>query len=117
MSSTKPVQPCPISTTAPPTIQATLRALWRILILPWVVGGAGVLIGHGWTGLVFDMIWLPSWRFYLRLWFWLGLGADLGFGLWAWWRLRTRFRQLALQRYDPKPEPSHQWSSRSKAAT
>ena len=97
--------------------QATLRAIWRILILPWVVGGAVVLIGHGWTGLVLDTIWLPSWRFYLRLWFWLGLGADLGFGLWAWWLLRTRFRQLALQRYDPKPERSHRWLGRAKAAT
>jgi hypothetical protein len=97
--------------------QATLRTLWRILILPWVVGGMVVLIGHGWNWLVLDTIWMPGWRLYLRLWFWLGLGADLGFGLWAWWRLRTRFRQLALQRYDPKPQPSHQWLSRSKTAT
>jgi hypothetical protein len=33
------------------------------------------------------------------LWFGLGLLADLVFGLPAWWRLRTRFRRLALQRF------------------
>jgi ABC-type transport system involved in cytochrome c biogenesis permease component len=97
--------------------QATLRAIWRILILPWLVGAAVVMIGQGWAGLVLDKVWVPGWRFYLRLWFWLGLGADLGFGLWAWWLLRTRFRQLALQRYDPKPERSHGWLGRSKATT
>ena len=97
--------------------QATLRTTWRILILPWVVGVAIVLCGHIWCGLVLDREWSPSRSFYLRLWFWLGLGADLGFGLWAWWLLRTRFRQLALQRFDPRPGRLHRWPGRPKVAT
>ena len=95
--------------------QATLRTIWRILILPWVLGGAVVLIGDIWTGLVLDMEWSPGWRFYLRLWFWLGLGVDLGFGLWAWWLLRTRFRQLALQRFDLRPGRLLRWPGRAEA--
>jgi len=96
--------------------QATLRTIWRILILPWVAGGAVVLIGHVWSGLVLDTEWDPGWSFYLKLWFWLGLGADLGFGLWAAWLLHTRFRQLALQRYDPKPAGLRRWLSRAGVA-
>ena len=40
----------------------------------------------------------PGWKFYLYLWVWLGLLADAAFGLPAWWLVRTRFRELALQR-------------------
>ena len=97
--------------------QATLRTLWRILILPWMVGGAVVVIGQAWSWLIRDTDWLPGWTCYLNLWFWLGLSADLGFGLWAWWLLRNRFRQLALQRFDPKPGRSLHWLRRAEITT
>jgi len=46
----------------------------------------------------------PSWKFFLYLWFWLGVFADVAFGLPAWWQLRTRFRELALQRFTTSRE-------------
>jgi ABC-type transport system involved in cytochrome c biogenesis permease component len=97
--------------------QATLRTIWRILILPWVVEGLVVLVRYVWSGLVLGRVWSPDWMLYQKLWFWLGLGADLGFGLWAWWLLRTRFRQLAMQRFDPKPGRWRRWLSSAEATT
>ena len=97
--------------------QATLRTIWRILILPWVVAGTVVVIGHVSSELLFGTVWVPDWNYYLKLWFGLGLSADLGFGLWAWWVLRTRFRQLALQRFDPQPGRLRRWLGRAKVTT
>ena len=97
--------------------QATLRTIWRILILPWVMAGVVVVIGHLWFEVWLGRAWVPDWSFYLRLWFWLGLAADLGFGLWAWWLLHTRFRQLARQRFDPQPGPLRGWLGRAKVTT
>jgi ABC-type Na+ efflux pump permease subunit len=97
--------------------QATLRTLWRILILPWVVAGVVVVIGHIGSELLFGTVWVPDWNYYLRLWFWLGLSADLGFGLWAWWLLCTRFRQLAMQRFDPQPGRWRGWLGWAKVIT
>jgi ABC-type transport system involved in multi-copper enzyme maturation permease subunit len=75
--------------------QATVRAFWRLLILPWLVCivimvFANLLtVGRG-PG--------PGENFFLYLWFWLGMLVDIAFGLPAWWQLRMRFRELALQR-------------------
>jgi ABC-type transport system involved in cytochrome c biogenesis permease component len=76
--------------------QASINTIFRILILPW---GAWLTI------ITITNVWLmlhgsgePGWKFYLYLWVWLGLLADAIFGLSAWWLVRTRFRELALER-------------------
>ena len=77
--------------------QASINTIFRILILPWL----------GWFVIVtITNVWLMlhgsndlGWKFYLYLWVWLGLLADAIFGLSAWWLVRTRFRELALQRF------------------
>jgi ABC-type transport system involved in multi-copper enzyme maturation permease subunit len=83
---------------------ASVSTISRVLILPWVLGLAISAIANLWAsggpGL--------SWKFFLHLWFWLGIAADLAFGLPAWWQLKTRFRELALQRITTlhvKPAP------------
>ena len=53
--------------------------------------------------------WSPGWVFLPGLWLGLGLAADLVFGLTAWWQLRTRFRELALRRFNPAPSPFARW--------
>jgi ABC-type transport system involved in multi-copper enzyme maturation permease subunit len=75
--------------------RASASAILRVLILPWlifiVVSVTASLWAAGGPG--------PGWKFFLHLWFWLGVSADLAYGLPAWWQLRTRFRELALQRF------------------
>jgi len=75
---------------------AGVSTIFRLLILPWLVWIVIVTI----TGVWFMLhgVHEPGWKFYLYLWLWLGLVADAAFGLPAWWRVRTRFRELALQR-------------------
>jgi ABC-type transport system involved in cytochrome c biogenesis permease component len=72
---------------------ASISTISRVMILPWVLYGAVVALANLTAGGP-----LPGWEFYLSAWFWLGIAADLGFGVPAWWRVRTRFRELALQR-------------------
>jgi hypothetical protein len=72
---------------------ASISTISRVMILPWVLYGGVVALANLTAGGP-----LPGWPFYLLVWFWLGIAADLGFGLPAWWRVRTRFRELALQR-------------------
>ena len=71
---------------------ASISTISRVMILPWVLYGAVIALANLTAGGP-----LPGWQFYLSVWFWLGIAADLGFGLPAWWRVRTRFRELALQ--------------------
>jgi hypothetical protein len=73
---------------------ASVSTISRVLIFPWVLGVAISVIANLWRAGGNDL----TWRFFLGLWFWLGIAADLGFGLPAWWDLKTRFRELALQR-------------------
>lgn len=69
----------------------------RLLLAPWAVYvGVLVVVAATWSP---D----PKWPFYVGLWFGLGMVTDLVFGLVAWWQLRTRFRQLAMQRFAPVP--------------
>jgi hypothetical protein len=75
---------------------ASVSTIFRILILPWLLWIVIVTITSVW--LMLHGSNESGWKFYLRLWFWLGLLADAAFGLPAWWRVRTRFRELALQR-------------------
>jgi hypothetical protein len=75
---------------------ASVSTIFRILILPWLLWIIIVTITNVWFMLHGSNE--PGWKFYLYLWFWLGLLADAAFGLPAWWRVRTRFRELALQR-------------------
>jgi len=80
---------------------ASISAIFRVLILPWIIFGAVAVMANLWV--VTRGASAPEWRFYLGLWFWLGILADLAFGLPAWWQLRTRFRQLARQRFASVP--------------
>src|ERR1051326_7615744 len=75
---------------------ASVSTIFRLLILPWLLWFVIVTIGAVW--LLLHGRNEPGWEFYLNLLFWLGLLADAVFGIPAWWRVRTRFRQLALQR-------------------
>jgi hypothetical protein len=74
--------------------RATVSTILRVLALPWVIFAGVTVIAKLWTGREG-----PGWEFFLYLWFGLGVLADLAFGLPAWWQLRTRFRELALQRF------------------
>src|ERR1035438_8951997 len=78
--------------------RATATSIGRILVLPWVVLGAG--------GLVASLVWSnaedkPVLKLLLAMWFGLGLAADLGFGAWARYKLLTEFRIAATRRYEP----------------
>jgi hypothetical protein len=74
---------------------ASVSTIFRVLILPWIGCGAVGVMANLWF--ITRGSPAPEWKFYLGLWFWLGIFADLTFGLPAWWKVRTRFRQLALQ--------------------
>jgi hypothetical protein len=76
--------------------QASVNTILRILLLPWVAWLTIITITNVW--LMLHGSNEPGWKFYLYLWVCLGLVADAAFGLPAWWRVRTRFRGLALQR-------------------
>jgi hypothetical protein len=73
---------------------AIIKTIVRVLLLPWLIFGAGVFAGT----LILELLGanLLDWRFYLSLWFWGGILTDVGFGLVAWTRVRTQFRELAL---------------------
>jgi hypothetical protein len=77
--------------------QATVQAIWRVLMLPWVLFGVFWLIAITAAVLFGKREFEP--RFYLHLWFWVGLGGDLAYGIPAWWKLRHRFQELALRRF------------------
>jgi hypothetical protein len=77
---------------------ASVGTIVRVLILPRVLFGAISALVGTWFAFRSSSTG-PGWKFYVGLWFGLGLLADLAFGLPAWWRLRTRFRRLALQRF------------------
>jgi ABC-type transport system involved in multi-copper enzyme maturation permease subunit len=71
----------------------------RILLAPWIVYIGILIIVVSIRSL--NSLPEPKWQFHVGLWFGLGLLTDIGFGLFAWWQVRTRFRQLALQRPVP----------------
>lgn len=77
--------------------QATVQAIWRVLLLPWVL--YAVIWGVVLTGALLAGKGGPGWKFHLQLWFWVSLAADLGYGIPAWWQLRHRFGALALRRF------------------
>ena len=75
--------------------QASISTISRVMLLPWLFYGAIVaLINLATIGRQ-----PPDWPFFLHLWFWLGILTDVAFGVPAWWRVQTRFRELALQRF------------------
>ena len=80
--------------------RAVAGNLWRILALPWIALGFGVLVA--------SVVWSSAddtqvVKLFLGLWFGLGLAADLGFGAWARHRLVTDFRLVATRRYESLP--------------
>jgi hypothetical protein len=76
--------------------QASINTIFRILILPWLAWLTIITITNVW--LMLHGSNELGWKFYLYLWVWLGLLTDAIFGLSAWWLVRTRFRELALER-------------------
>ena len=97
--------------------RATISTLMRVLVLPWALFGAAVGAGEVWFGLALLQKWSPGWQFYLKLWMGFGLAADLVFGLTAWWQLRTRFRELALSRFNPVPSGFARWFGREESGS
>ena len=95
--------------------RATISTLLRVLVLPWLLFGAVVGAAEVWIGLALGKTWSPGWQFYLKLWMGLGLAADMVFGLTAWWQPRTRFRELALRRFNPVPSGFARWFDRQEA--
>jgi hypothetical protein len=80
--------------------RAAAANLGRILALPWVALGFGVLVASvAWPNADDTQVL----KLFLGLWFGLGLAADLGFGAWARHRLLTEFRLAATRRYERLP--------------
>jgi hypothetical protein len=80
--------------------RATAVNLARILALPWVALGFGVLVASvAWPNADDTQVL----KLLLGLWFGLGLAADLGFGARARHKLLTEFRLAATRRYEPLP--------------
>jgi ABC-type Na+ efflux pump permease subunit len=80
--------------------RAASGSLARILVLPWIVLALVSLL------ISLSLITTraePSQSFFLGLWFTIGVGIDLLYGLRARHRLLTEFRQVAAQRYTPRP--------------
>ena len=80
--------------------RAAAANLGRILAMPWIALGFGVLVA--------SVVWSNAddtqvLKLFLGLWVGLGLAADLGFGAWARHRLLTKFRLAATRRYEPLP--------------
>ena len=75
---------------------ASVSTIFRVLIVPWILFGMIAALMNLWVFTTAAEKF--SWRFYLGLWVVLSFLSDISFGLPAWWRLRTRFRDLALRR-------------------
>jgi hypothetical protein len=93
--------------------RATIAAMMRILILPWLLWcvAVGSTCFWAWLSAPPGTRLEPSWQNCLRLWVGVGLAADLFFGIGAWRALHRRFRQIALAQFMgpdavPSVEPS-----------
>jgi hypothetical protein len=74
----------------------------RVLVLPLVAFFAILIfmeIFASATNIPFD----PGWKFFLASWLLPGVFADAFFGLRAWQHLRDDFREVAAQRFAPRP--------------
>jgi hypothetical protein len=78
---------------------ASVGTILRVLLLPVLIWAALLILATVWAGLRRKQE--PEWEFFFGTWFCLGILADLGFGLPAWWRVKTRFRELALRQLSP----------------
>jgi ABC-type Na+ efflux pump permease subunit len=86
--------------TAKNPTRAAASNVGRILVLPWVALGFGVLVASvAWPNVDDTQVL----KLFLGMWFGLGLVADLGFGAWARHRLLTDFRLAATRRYEALP--------------
>ncbi|HWW03591.1 MAG TPA: hypothetical protein VNZ64_28060 [Candidatus Acidoferrum sp.] len=92
---------------------ATIGTLVRVLVVPWALFGIVVGVINLWSALTVTggPQWSPGWKFYVGLWFGFSLAADLVYGLSAWWQLRTRFRKIALRRFNPTASRFGRWVS------
>jgi len=86
--------------TAKNPTRAAASNVGRILVLPWVALGFGVLVASvAWPNVDDTQVL----KLFLGMWFGLGLVADLGFGAWARHRLLADFRLAATRRYETLP--------------
>jgi ABC-type Na+ efflux pump permease subunit len=90
-----------ISLTAKNPNRVTGMTIRRILVLPWVLIIAVVLLGN--IGTYGRQEEIFTWKLMLALYLVAGIATDLFFGLLAWWRLHAEFRQMAAQRFSPLP--------------
>jgi ABC-type Na+ efflux pump permease subunit len=74
----------------------------RVLALPLLVS-AVILIFTGVFVSASNIPFNPDWKFFLALWLLPGAFADAFFGLRAWRGLREDFREVAAQRFAPRP--------------
>jgi hypothetical protein len=87
--------------TARSQTRATMTAVVRILVVPWIAF-AGILAVWNACSLLDLTRQTPGERFTLGLWLGTGLLADLFYGLRAWRSLRVRFRELAQRPLIPE---------------
>jgi len=73
-----------------------------VLALPLLVS-AVILIFTGVFVSASNIPFNPDWKFFLALWLLPGAFADAFFGLRAWRGLREDFREVAAQRFAPRP--------------
>ncbi|HXC98085.1 MAG TPA: hypothetical protein VN048_02005, partial [Verrucomicrobiae bacterium] len=74
----------------------------RVLALPLLLTFL-ILIVLGIFSSVFNARFDPDWKFFLAVWFLPGMVADIYFGARAWRHLHHDFREVAAQRFAPRP--------------
>ena len=104
--------------TAKSQMKATMFAVSRILILPWVFLGLLVGCAAVYNWLLFRS-WNPSEHDETVAWVILSLAVDATYGVWAWRSVRREFRLMATQTWNT-PEPKRDfdqsgWHMRSLA--
>jgi hypothetical protein len=82
--------------------RATIKTAACVLALPWLLFGAVEGATHLWMILFARTSWETDWKYDLSWWFGLGLCVDFLFFFSARRRLRTSFRQFALESSVPR---------------
>ena len=105
---TLPVVAMRVALTAKNPARATLSAIARVLVLPWILFGLVAGIVNLWVALELlsalkQVPDFPGPTTCLGMWFGIGIAVDLFFGLRAWRQLLGHFRELATWRFAPPP--------------
>src|SRR5579884_538020 len=91
-----------VSLTARNPNRTTGITVRRILVLPWVIFIAVILLGAI-AEMGSQRTNEPGPKFFLGLYLTVGIVTDLAFGLTAWQRLNEQFREVATQRFSLGP--------------